>query len=70
MGASERTTSLIEKVLAQPHAVEHVIGDGFGQPARVVAGAQNRIEADRVEVHNFIGMPGLSQAASKRSRTA
>jgi hypothetical protein len=45
----------------QPDAVEHVIRDGLGQPTRGVAWAHDRIEADRVEIHDLIRVPGVSE---------
>jgi hypothetical protein len=59
--ALQRPTCLVEEGLAQPHAVEHVIRDGFGQPARRVAWAQDRIEVDRVEVQDLVRVPGLAE---------
>jgi hypothetical protein len=63
--AFQRPTGLIEQVFAQPHAVEHVIGNGFGQPARGVAWPQDRIEADCVKIHDLIRVPRISEAGAE-----
>jgi hypothetical protein len=57
----QRSASLTEEGLAQSHAVEHVIWDRFGQPARGVAWTQDRIEADRVKVHDLIRVARVSE---------
>ena len=41
--ALQRPASLTEEGLAQPHALEHVIRDRFGEPARSVAWTQDRV---------------------------
>jgi hypothetical protein len=57
----QRPTSRRQEVLAQSHAIEHVVRNGFGQPARVVARAEDRIEADRVEIHDLVRVPSVSE---------
>jgi hypothetical protein len=57
----QRPAGIFEEVLAQPHAREHVIRDGFGEPARVVTLAQDRIESDCVKVHDLVRVARLPQ---------
>ena len=63
--ALQRSASLTEERLAQPHALEHVIGDRFGEPARSVAWTQDRIEAHPIEVHDLVRVPRVPETGGE-----